>query len=152
MNDKWLQRDSNPQPLNRKTNTQPFSEIWQMNNAYLKNILLIFNTCVDFFHKIEFFIRTFCSVFGRWTSAQVRSSRLKVFCKKVFLEVSQNLQKPQACNFIKKETLAHVLSCEFCEISKSIFFHRTPLVAAFHSHQKLSLLGFLFKSCNMLTT
>ena len=27
-----------------------------------------------------------------------------------------------ACNFIKKETLAQVFSCEFCEISKSIFF------------------------------
>ena len=31
---------------------------------------------------------------------------------------------PQACNFIKKETetLAHVLSCEFCNISKNTFF------------------------------
>ena len=28
----------------------------------------------------------------------------------------------QACNFIKKETLAQVVSCEFCEISKNIFF------------------------------
>ena len=27
-----------------------------------------------------------------------------------------------ACNFIKKETLAQVFSCEFCEISKNIFF------------------------------
>ena len=27
-----------------------------------------------------------------------------------------------ACNFIKKETLAQVLSCEFCEISKNTFF------------------------------
>ena len=61
--------------------------------------------------------------------------------KKVFLEISQNLQentcarvsfliKLQACNFIKKETLAQVFSCEFCEISKNTFFHRTPLVAA----------------------
>ena len=25
----------------------------------------------------------------------------------------------EACNFIKKETLAHVFSCEFCEISKN---------------------------------
>ena len=29
---------------------------------------------------------------------------------------------PQACNFIKKETLAQVFSCEFCEISKNNFF------------------------------
>ena len=26
------------------------------------------------------------------------------------------------CNFIKKETLAHVFSCESCEISKNTFF------------------------------
>ena len=35
----------------------------------------------------------------------------------------------EACNFIKKETLAQVLSCEFCKISKNTFSHRT-LVAA----------------------
>ena len=29
---------------------------------------------------------------------------------------------PQACNFIKKEILVQVFSCEFCEISKSTFF------------------------------
>ena len=28
----------------------------------------------------------------------------------------------EACNFIKKETLAQVFSCEIWEISKSIFF------------------------------
>ena len=39
--------------------------------------------------------------------------------------------KLPACNFIKKETLAQVFSCEFCEISKNTFFYRTPLVAAF---------------------
>ena len=37
---------------------------------------------------------------------------------------------PGACNFIKKETLAQVLSCEFCEIYKNTFYYRTPLVAA----------------------
>ena len=26
---------------------------------------------------------------------------------------------PEACNFIKKETLAQVVSCEFCEISRT---------------------------------
>ena len=31
---------------------------------------------------------------------------------------------------LKKETLAQVFSCEFCEIFKNIFFYRTPLVAA----------------------
>ena len=58
-----------------------------------------------------------------------------VLNKKVFLKISQNSQKnacarvclliscrPQACNFITKETLAQVFSCEFCEISKRTFF------------------------------
>ena len=35
--------------------------------------------------------------------------------------------RPKACNFIKKETLAQVFSYEFCEISKSTYFYRTPL-------------------------
>ena len=30
--------------------------------------------------------------------------------------------RPQACNFIKKEILAQVFSCEFYEMSKNIFF------------------------------
>ena len=55
--------------------------------------------------------------------------------KKVFLEISQNSQentcarvsfliklKTSACNFIKKETLAQVFSCEFCEISNNTLF------------------------------
>ena len=49
--------------------------------------------------------------------------------KKVFLEISQNSQE-NACNFIKKEALTQVFSCEFCEISKNTFSYRTPLVAA----------------------
>ena len=39
--------------------------------------------------------------------------------KKVFLEISQT---SQSCNFIKKETLAQMFSCEFCEISKNTLF------------------------------
>ena len=31
---------------------------------------------------------------------------------------------------LKKETLAQVFSCGFCEISKNTFLYRTPLVAA----------------------
>ena len=63
--------------------------------------------------------------------------------KKVFLEISHNSQEKtcvrisfltklqaSACKFIKKDSLAQVSSCEFCEISKNTFFYRTPLVAA----------------------
>ena len=35
----------------------------------------------------------------------------------------------EACNFIKKEALAQVFSCEFCEISKNTFSYKTPTVA-----------------------
>ena len=59
--------------------------------------------------------------------------------KKVFLSISQNSQEStwarvsfliKACNSIKKETLARVFSCEFCEISKNTFSYGTPPVAA----------------------
>ena len=69
-----------------------------------------------------------------------RSSHLDLLCK---IGVLRNFPKfagkhlcqslffvPQACNFIKQELLAQVFSCEFCEISKKSFLHRTPLVAA----------------------
>ena len=40
------------------------------------------------------------------------------------------LRTLEACNFVKKEYLAQVFSCEFCKISKNIFSYRTPSVAA----------------------
>ena len=36
----------------------------------------------------------------------------------------------EACIFIKKETLTQTFSCEFWEIAKNTFSHRTPPVAA----------------------
>ena len=80
---------------------------------------------------------------GVWTHRDVRnqfwfkslndrSSRPEVFCKKIVLRnftkftgkhLCQSLFiKSEACNFIKKETLAQVCPCEFCEISKNTFF------------------------------
>ena len=44
--------------------------------------------------------------------------------------MSGSLFDKVAGNFIKKETLAQVFSCDFCEISKNTFSYRTPLVAA----------------------
>ena len=38
--------------------------------------------------------------------------------------------KRKACTFIKKETLAQVFSCEFCETSKNTFSPRASPVAA----------------------
>ena len=38
--------------------------------------------------------------------------------------------RPQACNFIERNTLAQVFSCEFCKIFKNNFFYRAPPVAS----------------------
>ena len=72
-----------------------------------------------------------------------RSSRPEVFCKKAVLRnfakftgkhlyqsLFFNKVAGLACNFIKKETLTQVFSCEFCETSKNTFYYRTPPVAA----------------------
>ena len=70
-----------------------------------------------------------------------RSSRPEVFCKKDTLRNSRKFtgkhlwqslffNKVAGRNFIKRETLAQVSSCEFSEICKNTFSHRTPLVAA----------------------
>ena len=56
--------------------------------------------------------------------------------KKVFLEISQNSQENTCArvsfliNFIIKEILTQVFSCEFCEISKNTFSYRAPPVTA----------------------
>ena len=41
---------------------------------------------------------------------------------KTLVPVSFLIKLQAACNFIKKDTLTQVFSCEFCEISKNIFF------------------------------
>ena len=43
-----------------------------------------------------------------------------------------------------KKRLAHVLSCEVCEISKNNFFHRTPLMAASESGLLKSTISLCF--------
>ena len=48
-------------------------------------------------------------------------------------------QRTEDCNFIKKETLAQVFSCEFCEISKNTFFTehlRATASALYHNSLK----------------
>ena len=41
---------------------------------------------------------------------------------------------------VKNEALAQVFSCEFCEISKNIFFYRTPQVAASVTYNNTALI------------
>ena len=64
-----------------------------------------------------------------------RNSLTEVFCKKVFFKISQSSSENacarvpfsiklqvEACNFTKKESLAKVFSCGFCETFKNTFF------------------------------
>ena len=65
------------------------------------------------------------------------SNRLEVFCEKSVLRNFANFTgkhlRPEACNFIKKETLAQVFSCEFCEIFKNTLSYRAPLECLYFS-------------------
>ena len=64
-----------------------------------------------------------------------KSSHLRCYVRKVFLEILQNSQEntcsrvsflielqASTCNVIKKETLTQMFFCEFCEIFKNTFF------------------------------
>ena len=57
---------------------------------------------------------------------RVRTSRKEVFCKKGVLRSFAKFTGKHFCQslFFKKETLAQVFSCEFCEISKNTFPYR----------------------------
>ena len=56
--------------------------------------------------------------------------------KMMFLQISQNSQE----NTYKKETIAQVFSCEFCEISKNIFFTEHLWATASDGNQSNELL------------
>ena len=68
----------------------------------------------------------------------LRSSPPEVFCKKGVVRNVSKFTGKHLCHSLffnkvagrKKEALARVFSCEFCEISKNTVFYRTPLVAA----------------------
>ena len=75
--------------------------------------------------------------------------------KNIFLATSQNSNEntcvrvsfliefqSEARNSTEKVTLAEVFCCEFCEIAKSIFPYRTPLLAA--SERKTFMSVYLF--------
>ena len=51
----------------------------------------------------------------------VRKGALRNFAKFTEKHLCQSLRH-EACNIIKKETRAQVFPCEFCEISKNLFF------------------------------
>ena len=80
-------------------------------------------------------IFTQITIYLFWCKVKIVSVEITLLLKIHTIIYSIQLDCVKACNFIKKESLAQVFSCEFCEISKNIFFYRTPLVAA--SEQKV---------------
>ena len=61
-----------------------------------------------------------------------RSSHRRCSLKKAVLRNFTKFTGKHLCQsfFFKKETLAQVFPCEFCDISNNTFLHKTPLVAA----------------------
>ena len=69
--------------------------------------------------------------------------------EKVFWEIPQNSQENTYAkvsfliNFIKKEALAQVFSCELREISKNTFLYGTPPIVASETYSQY--VGFILK-------
>ena len=95
-----------------------YSGIWKKHFSFGKN-LIKFNSNLCDKQSLKVIGKSYVSTAG-YTPLM-----------KLFVNNSLQLKVVKvACNFIKKETLVQVFSREFCEISRSIFFYRTPLVAA----------------------
>ena len=86
---------------------------------------------------------------ANWFATEEVAWRCSV--EKVFWEISPNLQENTcasvsflimlqalACFFIKKVTLAQVLSSEICKIFKNNFFYRTPPVPTSNQSRTLT--------------
>ena len=105
-----------------------------------------FNLCTYINFSLPFaFLYALCELLEEQTvyCGNNRSSRPEVFWKKgvlrnfakftgkhLYQSLFVNKVAGLTCNFIKKESLAQVFSCEFCKIFKNTFFYRTPQVAA----------------------
>ena len=95
--------------------------------------LLQIGISLDKLHnKLKQLPELFCKkrVFNNFTKLTEKHLRQTCFLIKLLT------CKVKACNFIKKETLAHEFSCEFCKIFKNTFLHRTSVVAASYKNQK----------------
>ena len=55
----------------------------------------------------------------KWCSLEISQNSQQSICDRVSFLTKL---KASGCNFIKKETLAQVFCCEFCEISGNAFF------------------------------
>ena len=66
---------------------------------------------------------------SKFTGKYPRRSAISIKLKSNFIEIA--LRHGCRNAIIKRETLAQVFTCEFCEISKNPFFYRTPLSDCF---------------------
>ena len=103
----------------------------------MKNSKVLQNVC--FYLNYEENNKYTISVLRRnmvWDNSS-KKQQPEVFCKKRCSYKFHKIHRktPEACNFIKKESLAQVISCEFCEISKTTFFteHLWATVSVFYS-------------------
>ena len=91
------------------------------------------------------FIETFLHSRKRSSCPEVfyKKSVLRNFAKFIGKHLCQSLElylkRDSGRNFMKKENLAQMVSCEFCGISKKTFYYRTPLVAASDSFRSYIL-------------
>ena len=118
---------------------------------YLK-LVQFSNICrILFLYTRKFFMRTIkVKIIDRYSILcnieSIDAVVQRCSAKKVFLEVSQNIQEITCARVsFLKETLAQVFSCECCEISKNTFLHRTPLVAPSKSILALTFSFTFFK-------
>ena len=107
--------------LKRNSSTSAFCEIFK--NTYFEETLRM---------AASGRLKLLMEIRVPWVSSN-RSSRPKVLCKRCsykFHKIHRTpVPKHVACNFIKKETMTQVFSCEICEISKSTFSYRTSPMA-----------------------
>ena len=87
-------------------------------------------------------IKLLCNGTSKWFITSFESALILIILFKS-IGPTCSVKKVYACNFIKKETLAQVFSCVFCDISENTFSNRTPLVAAFCSYYYCISLAFL---------
>ena len=122
---------------NEVARCQPYLQVYEKTLSY---ILLHFLTIT--ITSTEEILKVSERNFSQETSETATKG---VLCKKVFLEILQNSQENtferasffnkvaglSPATLFKKETLARVFSCEFCEISKNIFFTEPLWTTAF---------------------
>ena len=79
-------------------------------------------------------------------------NNLEAFTLRCSAKKSLFLIKLLACNFIEKESLAQLFSCEFCEISKNTLPYRTSPAAASGNYMMKRLRCTLQERLDFLTS